>query len=86
MWTSGDGQRVELEDVLEGLIIGLLQRIDQLPVKDYGSLLETLMDKYLILAGFPTERTESGGNLLGLSGGELDAVLREAERILQRGE
>lgn len=76
--------QIPIKDLLERAIRQLLGHMpENMSGKDWGVALGILMDKYLLMSGLPTSRTQIlGKGFFGLNDNELSLVLTEAERII----
>lgn len=85
-WDKSDAKKT-VPELLERTISRLLMKVPwQIPPKDYGIILGILLDKYLLMTGAPTSRSETVLRKLdGLSDDEWDDIQQEMERILAGG-
>lgn len=78
-----DVAKNSVPELLERAIEHLLASIPTLRGQDWAIALGILMDKWLLLQGMPTQRTEGiWKRIEQMNDTELDDVLAEAERIL----
>jgi len=76
--------KIAIPELLDRAIERLLSSIpEKMPAREWAIALGILLDKYLLLQGEPTSRSETLLRSLGVDDTtEFDAIVREAEAIL----
>ena len=83
-WAQGENvNKKEVEELLENALGQLLSHVpSKMTGRDWGIAVGILMDKWLLMRGEPTQRTERV-SVDQRTQDDLNDVLREADRILE---